>query len=92
MNGEEGVGGGLLQPPLDFVSNDSKDPVRGSLMGKAVHSSWEAPHLIRDTNHLYGVLCCKIVPKLGSLCYLLDASTSPREVQQWEETGSELRC
>jgi len=89
VNEEDGEGGCVLQPPLGFVSSDSKDPDRGSLMEKTVHPSWEAPSLIRDNDHLYGALCCKIVPELGSLFYLLDASTSPREVQQWEETGSE---
>lgn len=58
---------------------------------KTVHASWEALNLITDNNHLYGVLCCKIVLELKSLCYLLDASPSPREVRQCEETGSELR-
>lgn len=64
------------------MSIDSKDLRGGSLMGKTAHPFGEAPSLIRDDNHLYGVLCCKIVPELGSPCYLLDASTSPREVQQ----------
>lgn len=56
------------------------------------YGRWGVSSLVEEMIITHLVASCgKWCLSWGLLHYLLDASTSPGEMQQWEEAGSELR-